>query len=237
LVVDLHGQSHDRRHQLGYVLNQADLEGHTDAQLDASKALRDKCSLRAAVALPSHRHAAVDDSAATAAGVPRNNGAPLSSLVRGARSLGALLESLGHPCVPSPTSPHAHLPPHGKKLTYFNGGYNTCVHGSNLMGVAQREKERAAAAIASASAAGATASVHPAATPTDPDPSFSALFTSTLEAECFVSVQIESAYEDNRDSDAHMQRFAHNLAQALCTFTQWHVLADGEAWPSTCKQG
>jgi len=236
LVVDLHGQSHDRRHQLGYVLNQADLEGHTDAQLDASEALRDKCSLRAVVAMPSRGDAAVDDVAATAAaGVPRNNGTPLSSLVRGARSLGALLESLGHPCVPSPTSPHAHLPPHGK-LTYFNGGYNTCVHGSNLIGAAQREKERAAAAIA-ASAAGATALVQSAPTISDPDPSFGALFTSTLEAECFVSVQIESAYEDNRDSDAHMKRFARNLAEALCTFTQWHVLADGEAWPSTRKQG
>jgi thioesterase domain-containing protein len=108
------------------------------------------------------------------------------------------------------------------------------------MGVAQREKERTAAAIAAGAApsgVGATALAQPTATVVDPDPSFSALFTSTLEAECFVSVQIESAYEDNRDSDAHMQRFARNLAEALCTFTEWHVLADGEAWPSTRKQG
>jgi len=206
LVVDLHGQTHDRRNQLGYVLNQADLESHTDAQLDASAALRDKCSLRAAVA-----PASSSEKSGAAEG-----GTTLSSIVRGSRSLGALLESLGHPCVPSPTSPHAHL--HGRPM-YFNGGYNTCVHGSSVAGTAQREKERAADAAAA-----------PAPSSSDP---FDALFRSELEPGNFISVQLESAYEGHRETDAQMRRFAQHLAQALCTFAEWHVLREGqgEAWP------
>jgi hypothetical protein len=98
LVVDLHGQSHDHRHQLGYVLNAADL-CCTDAALDDGS-LHDKCTLRAACCSEHPR---------------------LSQVVRGLASLGALLESRDCPCVPSPSSPE----PGDACKCYFNGGYNT----------------------------------------------------------------------------------------------------------------
>jgi hypothetical protein len=101
LVVDLHGQSHDPRHQLGYILNRADF-CCADADMDADVALGAKCSLRAAC------H-------------PGSEHNRLSQVVRGPTSLGAILESRGCPCVPSPSSPEV-----GKACEcYFNGGYNT----------------------------------------------------------------------------------------------------------------
>ena len=110
LVLDLHGQSHDLRHQIGYMLRGGDLR-RPDADLDADTTLRDKCSLRASLG--------------TSRGTPR--GISLSALVRGSHSLGALLEARGQACVPSPGSPDP------GKVVYFSGGYNTAVHGSSAM--------------------------------------------------------------------------------------------------------
>lgn len=138
LCVDLHGQSHDRRHQLGYVLNQQELSVLSDAVLDSSQEMIEKCSLRIAIdpapaagvspkVVQALQRACCISGQGVAALNPARAHDPtrLSEVIRGpTKSLGAMLEKMGHPCVPSPSSPHAHvgLPP-GKSLTYFNAGY------------------------------------------------------------------------------------------------------------------
>ncbi len=102
LYIDLHGHGHDiQRLELGYLLSAADLE-RSDALLDDAN-LVEKSSIRALVGQAS---------------------AGFVELVRGAASMGGLLEPLGYPTVPSPTQPD----PGGEP--YFMGGYNTARHGS-----------------------------------------------------------------------------------------------------------
>ena len=264
LCVDLHGQSHDRRHQLGYVLSQQELSVLSDSVLDSSQEMIEKCSLRIAIdpapaagvspkAVQALQRACCISGHGVAALNPARALDPtrLSQIIRGSKSLGALLENLGHPCVPSPSSPHAHvgLPP-GESLTYFNGGYTTHIHGSGSIGSAQRKKEIAAdlaavmpspsagAGSASAASAAADSAAIPLGTP-DPDPDFSFLFLTALESECFLSIQAETAYEGHRDSVANMARFARNLAQALCKFVEWHVIKEtlGERIPRNEANG
>lgn len=101
--VDVHGHAHPAaRAELGYLLR-ADALQRSDAELTA---LRDASSLRA-LAL---RHP---------------GRLPFAALVRGSRSLGALLDSLGYAAVPSPR-----LPAPEPGAPYFSGGYNTARHGS-----------------------------------------------------------------------------------------------------------
>src|SRR5690606_34283931 len=56
------------------------------------------------------------------------SGRPLSELIRGPNSLGALLAARGYRAVPSPPEPD----PDGQP--YFSGGYNTDRHGSGAGG-------------------------------------------------------------------------------------------------------
>lgn len=251
LYLDLHGQSHDRRHQLGYILSQQELSLLSDDTLDESAEMIDKCSLRCAVDPPTSpaatkppSAAAVDASSSSAAAslppfgsLSPSRSTSLSSIVRGPLSFGCLLERLGHACVPSPTSRHA------GEVMYFNGGYNTYRHGSSVLGAIQRKKEREAAAAAAAAAAKATkqrsdstaaqqaAPSHQQLGVVDPSPSFTRLFDDVLEARCFVGIQLESAYEGHRDTDANRRRFALDLARALCRFVEQHVLREGEKLP------
>ncbi len=102
LYIDVHGHGHDiQRLELGYLLSAADLE-RSDALLDDTN-LVGKSSIRALVGQSS---------------------AGFVALVRGAASMGGLLEPLGYPTVPSPNQPD----PGGEP--YFTGGYNTARHGS-----------------------------------------------------------------------------------------------------------
>ncbi len=102
LYLDLHGQSDDEaRQQLGYLLSAQDLRS-TDAELDQG----------ALVAGSSIRH------------LVQASAVPFSKLLRGPGSLGGLLEMLGYEAVPSPQWPHPGAVP------YYDGGYNTQVHGS-----------------------------------------------------------------------------------------------------------
>ena len=102
LYIDLHGHGHViQRLELGYLLSAADLE-RSDALLDDANLVA-KSSIRALVGQSS---------------------AGFVALVRGAASMGGLLEPLGFPTVPSPTQPD----PGGEP--YFTGGYNTARHGS-----------------------------------------------------------------------------------------------------------
>ena len=260
LCIDLHGQSHDSRHQLGYVLSENELATFSDAMLDdlsapTTQALVDKCSLRIAIDLPG---AAAPDAAVAAAeaavaaaevgaggagagvcggavpaahignvslGPPRCVAGPttLSEIVRGSKSLGGMLEALGHPCVPSPSSACA-------KGHYFNGGYNSHCNGSGSLGAQQRRKEREADRAAAALAPPPNRPVQ------DPDVAFTNLFDSTLETECFLAIQMETAYQGHRDSQPNMQRFANSMAKTLCQFADMHVLKEGEKFPTPQTQ-
>ncbi len=97
--IDLHGQSHrDRRIELGYLHSVETLE-LSDAELDAPK-IAAAGSLRR---------------------IAEKSKLPYSALLRGPRSLGALLEARGFPCAPSPERPTPVLP-------FFQGGYSIRRH-------------------------------------------------------------------------------------------------------------
>jgi hypothetical protein len=115
--VDLHGQSHPiKRVELGYLLKPWQLT-NSDAVLDQPA------------------YAAQSSIRTLAAQVP----IPFSQLLRGSNSLGALLLSNGYPAVPSPAmpSPWANRnpdPTSGAPSDYFDGGFNTRMHGSIRQG-------------------------------------------------------------------------------------------------------
>ncbi len=97
--IDLHGQNHrDRRIELGYLHSAETLE-LSDAALDAP-AIATAGSLRR---------------------IAEKSKLPYSALLRGPRSLGALLETRGFPCAPSPERPTPVLP-------FFQGGYSIRRH-------------------------------------------------------------------------------------------------------------
>lgn len=101
--IDLHGHGHSiQRLELGYLLDASELR-LSDATLN-SAFYENQSSIRA---LSQH--------------------SPLTfpQLLRGSTSFGALIDSLGYPAVPCPDDP---APEVGDD--YFNGGYNTVVHGS-----------------------------------------------------------------------------------------------------------
>lgn len=106
LLIDLHGHAHAiPRLELGYLLGDAELRA-SDATLAAAGAMS-----RSSVARLAADTRTVDDRGVR--------------LLRGPRSLGALLAVEGIRSVPSPTDP---APLIGEE--YFNGGYNTQRHGS-----------------------------------------------------------------------------------------------------------
>ena len=98
-LIDLHGQGHkDRRIELGYLhaqetlaLPDAELNAPTIAQAGSLRRIAERSKL------------------------------PYVELLRGPRSLGALLEARGFPCAPSPQRPVPVLP-------FFAGGYTTRRH-------------------------------------------------------------------------------------------------------------
>ncbi len=102
--IDLHGHGHPiLRLELGYLMSATELAG-TDAQLNV---LTPQTSVRA---------------------LAQRRSIPVSSLLRGPQSLGAMLEQEGFPAVPSPLNPD----PAG--AAYFSGGYNTDRHSSRAGG-------------------------------------------------------------------------------------------------------
>jgi len=113
LLLDIHGQSHRPATELGYVLSSADLR-LLDGELDHK-----------ATSLAALHHL-------------RPGAVPLSELIRGSASLGALLERVGFACTPSPGQPcpvteeafaeavAQGLPP----PRYFPGNYTTRRYGS-----------------------------------------------------------------------------------------------------------
>jgi len=110
LLIDLHGHAHAiARLELGYLLGAAQLR-LSDADLESGRLL----------GLSSIARLATD-----ARGAPTPG-----ELLRGASSLGGLLEARGIPVVPGP---RAAAPLVGED--YFSGGYNTERHGSRMGGL------------------------------------------------------------------------------------------------------
>lgn len=102
LVIDIHGHRHEpARVELGCLLGAATLD-LDDAALDASDAAA-RSSIRALVERSSR---------------------PLSEILRGPQSLGALLEAQGFASIPSPANPSP------KGADYFSGSYDIEAHGS-----------------------------------------------------------------------------------------------------------
>lgn len=102
--IDVHGHGHEiQRLELGYRLSGADLR-QSDAALNSDPTYRTKSSFRT-----------------FAESAPFNFG---SGLLRGNKAIGTLLANEGYPSVPSKQDP---APDVGEP--YFNGGYNTTVHG------------------------------------------------------------------------------------------------------------
>jgi hypothetical protein len=106
LLIDVHGQSHRRAAELGYLLEWRDLLC-SDSDFDGRQRIS---SLNA---LPCRKL----------------NDCSLAEIIRGPRSFGAALESCGFPCTPSPGQPRP-VVPGVEHHTYFSGGYTTRRYGA-----------------------------------------------------------------------------------------------------------
>ena len=102
--IDLHGQSHPiKRIELGYSLSASQLTNSNPVLNGPSFAER-----------------------STIRTLARRSGLPLSELLRGTNSLGAMLAAKGYPAVPSPA-----MPDPGAGNPFFGGGPNARRHGSS----------------------------------------------------------------------------------------------------------
>ncbi len=105
--IDLHGQGHTiQRLELGYLLSATQLT-NSDATLDSTTYIN-QSSIRT---------------------LGHNVAVPFSQLLRGSNSFGGLMYTKGYPAVPSPL-----MPDPGAGNPYFDGGYNTAIHGSDSGG-------------------------------------------------------------------------------------------------------
>ncbi len=109
--IDQHGQGHpEERLELGYLLTMYQLT-NTDAHLDAVSTFKNESSIRA-----------------LANSVSSSN--TFSQLLRGTNSFGQWMANEGYPSTPSFTMPAPFTNPTANS-NYFDGGYNTDVHGSD----------------------------------------------------------------------------------------------------------
>jgi len=105
--IDLHGHGHpEQRLELGYL--------HSVDQLAASDEELNKAPYPAESSLKA---------------IAAKGTMPYSELIRGKRSFGALMESRGFLCSPSPSNPHPKAP-------FFRGGYNTDRHARDAAPIA-----------------------------------------------------------------------------------------------------
>ncbi|MBE0676546.1 MAG: hypothetical protein IH591_17965 [Bacteroidales bacterium] len=109
LYVDLHGHRHDiRKIEIGYLLSAEELQLEED--------------------LLNHE-TFVEYSSISSLTRSNLQNLTFTDLLRGPLSLGSMLEELGYPSVPSPTSPY---PKPGEP--FFSGGFDTMKHGSSKGG-------------------------------------------------------------------------------------------------------
>ena len=109
--IDQHGQGHpEQRLELGYLLDKYDLT-NTDNRLDSVSSFKNSSSIRTLANSVS-------------------NVTSFSKLLRGTNSFGELMVGEGYPSTPSYTTPAPFTSPTASS-NFFNGGYNTDVHGSH----------------------------------------------------------------------------------------------------------
>ena len=109
--IDQHGQGHpEQRLELGYLLDKYDLT-NSNTQLDSVSSYRNSSSIRT-----------------LANSIASSN--TFSQLLRGTNSFGAWMVSEGYPSTPSYTIPAPFANP-AASSNFFDGGYNTQVHGSD----------------------------------------------------------------------------------------------------------
>jgi autotransporter-associated beta strand protein len=119
--IDQHGQGHTiQRLELGYLLTASQLT-NTDAKLN-SPTYAAQSSIRTLATIVSNKFSM-----------------PFSQILRGTNSFGGLMEARGFPCVPNPDMPNpgngtSPIVYPGDQNSYFDGGYNTAVHGSQTGG-------------------------------------------------------------------------------------------------------
>lgn len=107
LALDLHGHRHEQPLiELGYLIPGPELNT-TNASLDKDLRLQKMSSIRE---------------------LAQRTPQPFSQLLRGARSLGGLLDSYGYQSIPSPAHPSPGT------ATYFSGVYDILTHGSRDQG-------------------------------------------------------------------------------------------------------
>lgn len=132
----------------------------------------------------------------------------------------------GSACVPSPSSPICN-----SNVLYFNGGYNTHIHGASWVGrktrIEERKKERLERderrknKPRPENVSSRTVSTDVETPLSSPCTLYSTFLT--LEHSHFVSAQLESAYVGSRDTSDHMTRFAHRLCKAVVLFSLKHL--------------
>jgi autotransporter-associated beta strand protein len=109
--IDQHGQGHpEQRLELGYLLDKYDLT-NSDTRLDTISSFKNSSSIRT-----------------LANSVAASN--TFSKLLRGSNSFGEWMVAEGYPATPSFSIPAPFTNP-SSSTAFFNGGYNTSVHGSD----------------------------------------------------------------------------------------------------------
>jgi autotransporter-associated beta strand protein len=109
--IDQHGQGHpEQRLELGYLLGKYDLT-NTDTRLDSVSSFKNSSSIRTLANSVS-------------------NVTSFSKLLRGTNSFGTFMVNEGYPSTPSYTIPAPFTNPTASS-NFFDGGYNTDVHGSD----------------------------------------------------------------------------------------------------------
>lgn len=109
--IDQHGQSHpEQRLELGYLLDKYDLT-NTDSRLDTVSTFKNISSIRSLANFVS-------------------NTISFSKLLRGTNSFGEFMVNEGYPATPSFTTPAPFTNP-SSSTSFFEGGYNTGLHGSD----------------------------------------------------------------------------------------------------------
>jgi autotransporter-associated beta strand protein len=112
--IDQHGQGHpEERLELGYMLDKYDLT-NSDAALNSSSKYKNESSIRT-----------------LANSVASSN--TFAQILRGSNSFGQWMVGQGYPSTPSFTMPMPFTNPTSAS-NFFNGGYNTEVHGSDNLG-------------------------------------------------------------------------------------------------------
>lgn len=195
VLIDLHGQSFDSRTQLGYMLNQSHFDDMTAAQLNSSDTSRASIqSLFNKYNNKLHQLLTPDD------------------ILRGIHSLGGFCEKYNISCVPS----NINRTLDGRN--YFSGAYNTLAHGtSNELINIRKQYRQSQHNDSDDHSLNVTKSI------LLPYEHIDDVCTAELYESSIISIQVESAFINVRDTEQNRMRWAMNFAHALIEFVDIHL--------------